>query len=200
MHPSARLLLWLVAVVIAQCLQAPALSVLLLLALGSAAGASGLWWAYVRRARWLLLTLWLVVAWQTPGEAWLEVAWLPTREGLAQAGEQTLRLLAVFACLARVYAGGGRAGMLAGLWGLVAPWRHQGGERLVVRLALVLDNAQQTQPPGAWKEWLLAGGGLPVTAPDVLKLEVPAWRVRDAYCVAGGLAVLAALSMIDGML
>ncbi len=200
LHPSARLVLWLFAVLVVQSLRLPGLLLLAATALLATAGAGRLWLGYCRRARWLLLTLWLILAWHAPGEAWLDLAWLPTREGMAQASEQALRLLTVFACLAWIYAAGGRDGMLAGLWGLLAPWRHRGGERLVVRLALVLEHAQQPHPPGAWRGWLAAGGQVPLEAPDVLHLELPHWRWRDAGILAGAASLLGGLLIIDGML
>ena len=200
LHPTARLALWLCAVLAAQALRIPGLLLLAATALLAAAGAGRLWLGYCRRARWLLLTLWLILAWHAPGEAWLDLAWLPTREGMAQASEQALRLLTVFACLAWIYAAGGRDGMLAGLWGLLARHRGSGGERLVVRLALVLEHAQQPHPPGAWKAWLAAGGQVPLDAPDVLRLELPHWRWRDAGILAVAASLLGGLLIIDGML
>ncbi|WP_371324832.1 hypothetical protein VX159_04705 [Dechloromonas sp. ZY10] len=202
MHPSARLALWLLAVLAAQALHIPTLLVLGAGALLATAGALPLWLGYCRRARWLLLTLWLVLAWHAPGEAWFEQAWLPTREGVALASEQAIRLLTVLACLAWVYAAGGRAGMLAGLWGLLAPWQRQGGagERLVVRLALVLEHAQQAHPPGVWKEWLAAGGNIPLAAPPVLRLEVPRWGWRDSGGLLLAALALGSLLIVDGML
>ena len=202
MHPSARLALWLLAVLTAQALRLPALLLLAAGALLAAPGAAGLWLSYCRRARWLLLTLWLVLAWHAPGEAWFEQAWLPTREGVALASEQAVRLLTVLTCLAGVYAAGGREGMLAGLWGLLAPWRRPGGagERLVVRLALVLEQAQQTHPPGVWKEWLAAGGAIPLAAPPVLRLEVPRWGWRDSGSLVLAALALGGLLIVDGML
>lgn len=202
LHPSARLVLWLFAVLVAQSLRFPGLLLLAATALLATAGAGRLWLGYCRRARWLLLTLWLILAWHAPGEAWLDLAWLPTREGMAQASEQALRLLTVFACLAWIYAAGGRDGMLAGLWGLFAPWQRQGGagERLVVRLALVLEHAQQTHPPGVWKEWLAAGGNIPLAAPPLLRLEMPRWGWRDSGGLLLAALALGGLLIIDGML
>ena len=200
MHPSARLIVWLLAVMATQWLPWPGLLVLSLTALLTSPGAPGLWLGYCRRARWLLATLWLILAWHAPGEAWLDLEFLPTREGLAEATLQAVRLLTVFACLAWVYAGGGREGVIAGLWGLLSPWRRfaAGGERLVVRLALVLDNAQRPHPEGAWKQWLAAGGQVPVVAPDVLTLSLPRWRFTDLamLMLAGG--GLCLLFMFDG--
>ena len=184
MHPSARLALWLLAVLTAQALRLPALLLLAAGALLAAPGAAGLWLSYCRRARWLLLTLWLVLAWHAPGEAWFEQAWLPTREGVALASEQAVRLLTVLACLAGVYAAGGREGMLAGLWGLLAPWRRPGGagERLVVRLALCLNRrSKPTRPVSGRNGW-----------PPVVRFR---WRRRRCCawkCRAGAGAIAAA--------
>jgi len=198
LHPTTYLIAWLWAVLVSQCLHLPALLAFLILLLGFGAAVIRLWLAYCRRARWLVLSLWLILAWHVPGEALWAQAWLPTHEGLVQASEQTLRLLVVFACLAWVYARIGRDGVLSGLWGGLRPLARLGvdSERLVVRLALVLDNVQQAQPADAWKHWLAGDGAGLAGAPQKMQLQLPGWQRRDYLAlwvmalvfVGGGLA------------
>jgi hypothetical protein len=102
-------------------------------------------WLVCPPGRWLLLTLWLILAYNTPGEAWRDLAWAPTYEGIAEANLQAARLVAMLLlCLAWLFARLGREGMVGGLWGLLQPAQARGpGYRaLVVRLSLVLDNLQ----------------------------------------------------------
>ncbi len=140
--------------------------------------------AYVRRARWLLLTLWLILAFNTPGEAVYNLAWAPTYEGIAEANLQAVRLLATLLCLAWVFARLGHDGMLAGLWGLLQVLRGTGleVERIVVRLSLVLENLQTPPAKGEWKQMLALAPVLP-TGREVLHLSLVPWLFRDTLLV-----------------
>lgn len=157
MHPSAALIAWLAAVLSLQWLADVSL---LLAAVGLLLmpGMARSWWVYVRRARWLLASLWLILAYHTPGEAYADIAWAPTYEGVAEANRHALRLILMLGALSWLFVRLGRASLLAGLWGLLQPWRLLGldGERLIVRLALVLDGLQQAPVKGAWRSMLLA--------------------------------------------
>nr|WP_319004118.1 hypothetical protein [Ferribacterium limneticum] len=155
----------------------------------------GRWLAYVRRARWLLLTLWLILAYNTPGEAWQDWPWAPTYEGIAEASLQAARLLIMLACLAWLFVNADRDGMVGGLWYLLKPFRTLGLdiERLVVRLSLVLENLQTVPEKGAWRRMLavdavLAGG------PEVLHLKVLPWSGRDAVVL--GMAVIGLMGAV----
>ena len=155
LHPSAALARWFAAVVAVQYLDYPGLAVVAIVLL-AVPGVLRPWLGFVRRARWLLLTLWLILAYNTPGEAYADMAWAPTYEGLAEASLHAVRLVVMLGCLAWLFARLGRAGLLAGLWGLLQPCRRLGldSERLVVRLSLVLENLQREQEKGAWRrEW-----------------------------------------------
>lgn len=183
MHPSAALLLWLAAVVAVQYLDYPGLLAAVLLLPVPGVGAA--WAGFVRRARWLLLTLWLILAYNTPGEAWADQAWAPTYEGLAEASLHAVRLVVILGCLAWLFVRLGRDGLLAGLWGLLAPLRRFGldSERLVVRLALVLERLQQPQEKGAWRR-ILAGEPDFAGGPQTIRLAGAVWAGRDSLLVA----------------
>jgi len=159
-------------------------------------GVLRLWLDFVHRARWLLLTLWLILAYNTPGEAYADLAWAPTYEGMAEASRHAVRLVVMLACLSWLFARLGREGLLAGLWGALTPARVCGldVERLLVRLSLVLERLQQPQEKGAWRRLL-------DTTPDfsagtaVVHLTCPRWRAGDALPVMLALALLVAVAL-----
>lgn len=190
LHPSCALLAWLVAIVASQYLGYSGLGMLLGVVLLSTPGMLRPWLSYLRRARWLLLTLWLILAYNTPGEAFRELSWAPTYEGMTEASIQAVRLVVMLGMLAWLFVRQGRDGLVAGLWGLMQPLAKAGLdiERVVVRLSLVLDNLQAEHEKGAWKK-MLAGDARYVEGPDCLTLALPHWRVADTLFV---MAVVAA--------
>ncbi|WP_295002994.1 hypothetical protein [uncultured Dechloromonas sp.] len=196
MHPSCALIVWLAAVVGAQFVGYAGLALLAVAALALAPRSAYRWLGYVRRARWLLLTLWLILAYNAPGEAWLDKPWAPTYEGMAEAGLQAVRLLVMLLWLAWLFTVQGRDGMVSGLWGLLRPWGRFGGkaERLVVRLSLVLDNLQAPQEKGAWRRMLLAGAHH-AEGPSSLGFLVVPWAPRDSLAVLGCIAGLVGVWM-----
>lgn len=195
MHPTCALLVWLAAVLGVQFVGYVGMALLAAVALLSAPQAGLRWLAYVRRAKWLLLTLWLILAYNTPGEAWLDQAWLPTYEGLAEATLQAGRLVVMLAWLAWLFVRLGRDGLVSGLWGLLRPLRRGGLdiERLVVRLCLVLENLQEQPEKGAWRRMLHVGAQF-AHGPAVLSLAILPWTGRDTLialsCLAGLMGVL----------
>lgn len=185
MHPSSALLVWLVTVLAIPFLGLKGLFLLALLAvLGNLRSFRIFWQRYLRRARFLLLTLWLIVAYNTPGEAWQDLMLAPTYEGITEANLQALRLVVMLACLAALFAYLGRDGMVSALWGLLRPLQKLGADtaRLVVRLTLVLDNLQSPQQPGAWRQMLAAADGSS-HGPDLLHVRLPSWRLLDTLAL-----------------
>lgn len=191
MHPTTALLVWLAAVLATQFLGYAGLGMLATALLLVRPALWRAWLAYVRRARWLLLTLWLILAYNTPGEALADLAWAPTYEGVGEASLQAVRLLAMLGCLAWLFGHLGRDGLVSALWGLLRPLQGFGLDcaRLVVRLSLVLENLQATPEKGAWKK-ILAGDPDFAGGPDVLHLSQPLWGLRDTLLVAASMACL----------
>lgn len=192
MHPSSALIIWLAGVLSIQFLGYGGLG---LLALGLLLSAVKVWrpWAtYLRRARWLLLTLWLVLAYNTPGDAFQDWPWAPTYQGMADANLQAVRLIAMLGCLAWLFARLGRDGLLSALWGVLKPLQRMGldVQRLVVRLSLVLANLQVPQKKGDWRK-MLAGDSEFASGPEVLHLSLPAWRQADSLLALVALLVFA---------
>jgi len=194
LHPSAALLVWSCVVLSLQALAYPGL-LLVALVVALQPGVVRPWFAFVRRARWLLLSLWLILAYHTPGEAYADLAWAPTYEGIADANVHALRLVVMLGCLSWLFVRLGREGLLAGLWGLLLPAARFGldGERLVVRLALVLEGLQQAPEKGAWKKVLSAAPEFD-PGPAVLTLHTHVWRRRDGVAVL--LAALATMAVM----
>ena len=191
MHPTCALIVWLAAVLAAQFAGYAGLAVLCLAVFLAAPPAIGLWLGYAWRARWLLLTLWLILAYNTPGEAFQDHFWAPTYEGMAEASLQAARLLVMLACLAWLFFRLGRERMVSALWFLLKPFHATGldTERLVVRLSLVLENLQQPREKGAWRR-ILADGATAGGEPSVMDLELLPWAGRDTLIVllvGGGL-------------
>ena len=196
MHPSAALLLWLAGIVAIQYLGYPGLGLMLVVAVLSTPAICRPWLGYARRARWLLLSLWLIVAFNTPGEALRDFSWAPTYEGMAEANLQAVRLLAMLALLAWLFVRLGRDGLLGGLWGLLHPLRSLGLDtgRLVIRLSLVLENLQTEHEKGAWKK-MLVGEARFVDGPDSVRLAMPRWKAADTLLLS-----IIALTALGGLL
>lgn len=197
MHPSVSLLAWLSTVLAVQFLGYPGLGGLALGIVLSAPGAGFPWLDYVRRARWLLLMLWLILAYNTPGEALYDLAWAPTYEGLSEANLQAARLLVMLGSLAWLFDRLGKEGLVGALWALLLPVGRLGldSERLVVRLSLVMENLQRPPEKGAWKK-MLAAEPDHALGPSVLHLSQPAWRSFDTLAVVVIAAVLLGASLL----
>jgi energy-coupling factor transporter transmembrane protein EcfT len=197
LHPSCALIIWLAAVLALQALGYGGALLLAVSVLVFGGAIMRPWWGYVRRARWLLLTLWLILAYNVPGEAFEDFAWAPTYEGIADANLHALRLIVMLGCLAWLFHRLGRDGLVSALWGLLHPCRAIGldTERLVVRLSLVLDHLKVAPEKGGWRRMLRADAA-PLAGPEVLHLALPPWVARDTVqallAAAGLLGVLVA--------
>lgn len=195
LHPSCLLLIWLGAIVATQWLGYVGLLALVFAALLHRPVIFAVWLAYLRRSRWLLLTLWLIMAFNTPGDALFEQPWAPTEQGISEASLQGGRLMTMLVMLAWVFAVLGRERLVAALWGLFLPLRHCGwaSDRLVVRLGLVLDHVQHAHAARDWKR-IMQGEPPPVEGPSVIRIELPSWQLSDALALLGsGLLFLGAV-------
>ena len=185
LHPTAALIIWLAVVLATQHLHyAGLLGLVGVLALaGHKAGR--VWWRYVVRSRWLLLALWLILAYHTPGDAWLEQPWAPTLEGMHDASLQAGRLVVMLGALAWLFQQLGRAGLVQALWGLLRPLAGDGGgvARLVVRLSLVFSYVDRPEDGLTWRQML--AGEAPVIVDDAtaMVVDLPAWRWTDVLVV-----------------
>ena len=186
LHPAACLLSWFVLLV---AVQFQSWSALLVVAVGiGLAGAEVCrrWWRLVRRARWLLLSLGLILAYGTPGEALFDLDWAPTYEGGMEAILHMFRLVLLLGSLAWLFERATREDLLAGLWYGVRPLRRWGldAERGVVRLALVMDILQEAPKPGNWRQLLEEPAIAGTDAAARVNIAAPVWRRADTMGVA----------------
>lgn len=197
LHPAVLLLSWVCLVVIGQTLEGRVLLLALLPSLLiSRLYSSGHLARLLRRARYLLLTIALLFICGTPGEAlwpWAG-AFSPTTEGIALALLHGGRLLLVLALLALLLEFTPPEVLVAGVYGLLAPFAWLPRERVALRLMLVLQYAEEQKGEGrrrSWREWL-----------DWLecqeKAEAPEQAVRLRSASLGGidLLLLIALSLL----
>jgi len=147
LHPATQIIIWCALVAAMQFL--PPVRLLL-------AGGLVLVFAFalsrrkfiqlVRRTRWIMLSLWVIYAYSTPGLVMFEPLGIfsPSQEGLLDGGLQLLRILAALAALAILLDRLHRQKLMAGLYALFAPLKYLGvsRERLAVRLALTLHYAE----------------------------------------------------------
>ncbi len=197
-HPAAILLVWTAAVLALQFFGWSALALVAAgLFLGGRAVVLARWWRLLRRARWLLLTLWLILAYGTPGEVWFPADWAPTDSGVELAGLHVLRLGLLLGLLAALFETLDQKRLVSGLWALTRPISLLGiaADRLVVRLALVFDFLEHTPPAGNWRHLLrLASDDAP--GPAVVSLERFSPDIRDAgLAFVAGVVLLALLQL-----
>lgn len=197
LHPAHGLACWLLAAVAVQTLSGTLLAGALLLAAMAGGGVRGRWWRLIRRTRWLLVSLFVVLAWGVAGDPVVVDGGVlvPTVEGIAAGAVQAGRLLLVLAVVAALLETMPMAGVMAGAYVLLRPLARFGleADRAVVRLALTLRYAADA-PAGEWRRLLHRGwpGGAQAFAaadpecaetgtPDesAVEFSLPPARARD---------------------
>lgn len=188
-HPASLLLSWLAFALFLQWMALPyllavaVLSLILAAALAPLRSRNLLW-----RSRWLLLSLAMLFLFFTPGEYLPGIAGRlgVSYDGLARTGEHLGRLLAMLAGLAVLHERIGTAGILAGLFWLLRPFRWR--ESTVVRLMLVLEYVERRGRLG-WREWLASGSTDTVPdGPESIALHIPELQAKDRLLIGGMLA------------
>lgn len=187
-QPASVILAWATLTLALQWLPTAAV-----LCLAAAIFPAALWFSgkrfgkLLRRARWLLLSLGLLFAFATPGEALLFGA--VTREGLSLAANHLLRLGLLLALVALLLERFAIPQLIAGLYQLLTPL-GAGRDRLALRLLLVLDYVEQGV--GRWQDGF-AETGIQADHPP-LRLQVSPFSGIDyvvmALCITS-LSVLA---------
>ena len=202
-HPSAVFIFSLAFLLLMQTADAPAGlllqgSTVVLAASLTRAGFVRL----LRRSRILLLTLAGLFLWSSPGR-WLWPGlgmWSPTWEGAALALHQTLRLLAMIGWVALLHHALPLPRWLAGLWGVLAPWRWLGLETgpLVIRLMLVMQQLEHSTV--TWRALWEAGSSdiadEQAVALAPLSLTLSVWQVQDSMLLVLGLALLGLIGVV----
>lgn len=197
-HPAAQILTWCLLVTTAQHLTLTPLFisstlVLLLTLFLSARKLLQL----LRRTRWLMLSLLMIYAYSTPGQAIFDTLGIfsPSQEGLHDGLMQLARLLLALAGLAILLDKLHRQHWLVGIYTLLAPLAWLGGsrERFAVRLALTLHYAELAMLRGTrrWQD-ILQDLSVTPAEPAQTNLELPLCRfgVSDFLLLAAALAGL----------
>lgn len=146
----------------------------------------------IRRARWLLLSIFVLFVFGTPGERLggtigdLGV----TRDGLVLAVEHLVRLVLLLAALAAVHEYLGTSGLMAGLYWVLAPLApfRSLRDRIVVRLMLVIEYVEAPNNQD-WRTWL---SGKDESGPPSLSLSVRSVTALDWLIMLALLAFAAA--------
>jgi hypothetical protein len=156
MHPTTLLAAWLFFVLASQLLAGELLLAALLLLPLCGTVALRRWLQLVWRTRWLLVSLLLVLAWGTNGEAAWNFPLAPSREGLRDAGIHAGRLLLLLMSVVVLRQHLPLRDTLSGCYRLLAPLRHCGldVDRALVRLLLVLDTLDHLPRPADWRALL----------------------------------------------
>lgn len=202
-HPSAVFIFSLAFLLLMQTVDASAGPLLQ----GSTVLLAGLLtWAgfmrLLRRSRILLLTLAGLFLWSTPGR-WLWPGlgmWSPTWEGAVLALHQTVRLLAMIGWVALLHHALPLPRWLAGLWGVLAPWRWLGVDTgpFVIRLMLVMQQLEHSTV--TWRSlWETGPSGVDngqAVALAPLSLTLPVWQVKDSMLLVLGLALLGLIGVV----
>lgn len=190
-HPTTRLILWLLLMLLIQLLDEWILAAAFLLVplLGRAAlrRARRLVW----RTRWLLVSLFMVFPWGIAGEPlWQGIA-APTREGLLAASTQLGRLLLMLITVAAFLERMPLPNLLIATHRMLQPLRRFGldPDRGVVRLLLVLRYVETLPRPRDWRTLL----DVPASREsEVLELEEHPLRWLDhLLLLAVGAALIA---------
>lgn len=199
-HPAVLILLWLAFAVVLQL--APPLMLLpggLVLSLLALYADAGRLFRMLRRTRWIFLTLLTIYLFATPGEPLFDSFDGMTREGLHDGALQLVRLYGALAALTLLLGWLARPALIAGMYLLARPLGLLGiaRERLVVRLALTLDYAEQAllEKRSNWRDSL--SGLMDVdSSGETGEIELPdvPLRVRD------GILLLAVLPLMMVML
>jgi energy-coupling factor transport system permease protein len=136
----------------------------------------------LRRTRWILVSLLVIYAFLTPGEAlWSLPLPSPTREGLQDGLMQLSRLVCVLAGLSILLTSLSQDRLISGLYIFAYPLRFVGvsSERIAVRLALTLRYAERAMQETA-KDWRssIEHALIPETEHEAifeLPVQMPAW-------------------------
>jgi len=189
LHPTTRLILWLLFLVAVQLLSGYPLAVVLLLMplCGKAVLKRG--WLLIRRARWLLLSLFVILAWGSAGEPLWDADLAPTQEGIREALIHLGRLLLVLLAVAVLLEKMSLPDLFAASHTLFEPLRRFGmdPDRGIVRLMLVLRYVEKLPRPRDWRSLL----DVPeTTADETIEISYQPLRGIDYALTMGAVLAL----------
>lgn len=146
-HPAVQIYIWICLALLAQILHGYSLLLFtgILVALAFTLCRER-FFILLRRTRWILLSVLIIFAYSSPGEAlWPQLGvFSPVAEGLVDGLMQILRLLTMLAGLSVLLTLLSQTQLVAGLYALSAPLGYLGlaRERIAVRLALTMQYAE----------------------------------------------------------
>ncbi len=167
MHPSTRLVVWLLMLLLSQSMDDLLLMAAILLLPLFGRSVLSRCWQLAWGARWVFLSLFVILAWGGIGEAAWDGPMAPSREGLLDASTHVGRLLLVLMAVAVLREWMSTADLLTGIHRLLAPIRRCGlnPDRGLVRLLLVLNYIEAMPRPRDWR----------------MLLDVPASRNSEVF-------------------
>lgn len=179
-HPASLLLLWFTFLLAYSVRSGAVLAGSCLVVIVWAFFSAGLHLRrLLRRSIWLMLTLFVVFFWMTPGTP-LSLMPFASVEGLHLAVMQSARVLLAIASLALVLQYLSRADLVAGMYFFLLPLSRIGvpAKRLAVRLMLTLEEVERASAPIC-----PVSENMTEQPADVLKLPRHAWGRFDAGIV-----------------
>lgn len=195
-NPAAYFISWLMMAVAVQVFDWTSLAIAFFGMLLTGKNTLRRWWQLIWRAKWLLLTLCLVLAYGTPGDLWRGIKWAPSMEGMDAAGLHVMRLLLLLGSLAWLFQHLPHQRFVVSLWVLMRPIQKLGwdADQTVARLALVFDYLEQAPAKGTWRHFLETPQEGNRTL-EIVKLEVPRWHAADSFLLLAVFVLLLLLAM-----
>lgn len=110
-------------------------------------------WVMTRRMRWFFLSIFIIYAWLTPGQAVAlplihgYEAWLPTIEGITGGLMRALSLILILAAVNLLLRCTSQRQLIMSIYWLAAPlqWLGVSRERISVRIAIIIDILAEVQ-------------------------------------------------------
>ncbi len=192
MHPSTRLVVWFLMLVLIQSLEGGLLAAALLLLPFCGGPALRCCWQLTWGARWLFLSLFVILAWAGAGDPAWDGPMAPSLEGLSDALAHIGRLLLVLMAVAVLRARMPLPDLLSGAHCLLEPLRRCGFDvdRGLVRLLLVL-RYMETLPRA--RDWRLLLEVPEQAAGEVFELADRPLCRRDALTITVAVVSIVAL-------
>ena len=193
MHPSARLVVWLLMLLLSQGMDDRLLMAAILLLPLFGRSVLSRFWQLAWGARWLFLSLFVILAWGGIGEAAWNGPMAPSREGLLDASAHVGRLLMALLAVAVLREWMSTTDLLTGIHRLLEPMRRCGldSDRGLVRLLLVLNYIETMPKPRDWRMLL----DVPASGnSEVFQLVDQPLAVRDYLIIA--LALVGAVPLL----
>jgi hypothetical protein len=192
-HPSARLVVWLLMLLLSQGMDDRLLMAAILLLPLFGRSVLSRCWQLAWGARWLFLSLFVILAWGGIGEAAWNGPMAPSREGLLDASAHVGRLLMVLMAVAVLREWMSTTDLLTGIHRLLEPMRRCGldSDRGLVRLLLVLNYIETMPKPRDWRMLL----DVPASSnSEVFELVDQPLSIRDYLIIA--LALVGAVPLL----